>query len=734
MGGAVMFLIAVSAAFVSTSIANAGVTYGWTPDGGQGVKYIIQIPPSEVDQVVRSGEITSQVPREIRGHVSEVVIQIGNGSLPRVTPSNLAQADYSSTSPNRTTNQLASEDRSPMPIPAMPIPPVNGTMPLSPIRNPDAATAMMKPAPQAGGMNFPGGLGLPSTTPSRGNTPMPSTAANNLQNGFGNAGRTLQQAARDSLNNAGNQLRNSASNAFQNTQSAVNQTVDRMGQSANLQMQAAADAAARAATGANREATTGLLQPDDPRARLGQNNSAARDPQTLSNNPYARAATSVPNTDPRDPRSNASPNASPNASSNANNQADDDWYDLRNGSRRRPSTDPVNSGLANGTGTEPRSPSLFENSNFGRMPGGLDTDRNSFAADSQRGNPNDPRSTNVRNMNTQQDNTERAPTQRAPTQGNSTQGNSGNRFAADDTSNLDYDSRLTAAEARRLPPGGYSFDNEGYPIDRQGYRLNPYGQRTNENQTNRSNQSPFGQDRLAASDSNQSLNNTNSFGRDNDPRFSNNSNNFKGSTYATSNQLVQPPSANQFPAGTQPSNYQNGPYPQGQPYQQPGQFQQPGQYQQPGPYQQVGQYPVSPTNPGVNPYTNLAATGAGPAGYPSLNDPRLISFNGQGIGTKPQADPSTASTTSSGNSTGLDGRDGLLNRDSRPSDSRDRFGSALEDPDAVAAQPIFNGMLLLSVVTNVYLLFWLKNLRLQFRDNVASRRAASNNTPVVASM
>ena len=176
MGGAVILLIAVSAGFASTGIASAGVTYGWTPDGGRGVKYIIQIPPSEVDQVVRSGEIASQIPNEIRGHVSEVVIQIGDGSLPRITPNNLAQANFSSTSRPAATSPLAVEDRSPMPIPAM-----TGMMQLSPIRNPDVATAMMKPAPQAGGMNLPGGLGVPSTAASRANTPLPSTASN----GFG---------------------------------------------------------------------------------------------------------------------------------------------------------------------------------------------------------------------------------------------------------------------------------------------------------------------------------------------------------------------------------------------------------------------------------------------------------------------------------------------------------------------------------------------------------------------
>ncbi len=39
----------------------------------------------------------------------------------------------------------------------------------------------------------------------------------------------------------------------------------------------------------------------------------------------------------------------------------------------------------------------------------------------------------------------------------------------------------------------------------------------------------------------------------------------------------------------------------------------------------------------------------------------------------------------------------------------------------LAAQPMFNGLLLMSIVANVYLIFWLKNLRHQFHDLVASK-------------
>ncbi len=46
----------------------------------------------------------------------------------------------------------------------------------------------------------------------------------------------------------------------------------------------------------------------------------------------------------------------------------------------------------------------------------------------------------------------------------------------------------------------------------------------------------------------------------------------------------------------------------------------------------------------------------------------------------------------------------------------------------VASQPFFNGLLLISFVANIYLMFWLKNLRLRFRDLVVAKRLSNANT------
>jgi hypothetical protein len=57
-------------------------------------------------------------------------------------------------------------------------------------------------------------------------------------------------------------------------------------------------------------------------------------------------------------------------------------------------------------------------------------------------------------------------------------------------------------------------------------------------------------------------------------------------------------------------------------------------------------------------------------------------------------------------------------------DDSSRTGQA----HSLAAQPVFNGLLLFSFVANIYLFFWLKNLRHQFREMVAAKRMAHSGT------
>lgn len=712
MSGAVMLLMAVS----------IGITYGWTPDGGNGVKYIIQIPPEKVDQVVRTGEISSQIPAEIRSHVSEVVIRIGQGSVPRITPNFLSRstpARAPDTAGQAETSAYAAADRTPVPIPAMGDPSVPRPIP----GYGSVSTAVMKPSPQGGGMNLPGGFGM---------TPATGTNAAGPSTNFG-------QVARDTANNMATQFQGAVQGAIDNSRTQVEQTfntaADRLGENASAQMQATTNNLRDSASQLfNTNTRTGSSDPDDPRARLSQNNYAANGstnrpstdtynrntdtrsgyPSTSSNEtaatppPFATSRAGMPSTSPT---STASRSGKTSTSS-------DDWYDPRNGSRRRPSTDPVDST------NDPISGGGLAGGNFGRLPAGLQPDTT-------------PRSTRSSDTSARTQYT------------NATYADTTQRTSST-TSNVDYDPNLTPAQAAQLPKNGYSFDAENYPVDRQGYRLDQYGRRVdrqgrlltavdtmggqNAGTSNSNNQSApnnYGQPRnptntgLYANDPNRSTNIATA-GPPNLNSASNQGNNYPTNTNFQNNspQLVQPPLApnnGNYAGGNYPntaSQYANTQYP-------------------------TSQYPTSPY-PGTsqygsnNPQSGLSPTlSPGMPGYPQYPDPRLASLTGN---TSNSGGPNMPSS-GNGSSVDEDSRPSPSDRDSRS----DRFAtssSALANgpsdsaytPEQVAAQPIFNALLLLSIVANVYLLFWLKNLRLQFRDMVATKRANKASNSLAASV
>ena len=67
-------------------------------------------------------------------------------------------------------------------------------------------------------------------------------------------------------------------------------------------------------------------------------------------------------------------------------------------------------------------------------------------------------------------------------------------------------------------------------------------------------------------------------------------------------------------------------------------------------------------------------------------------------------------------------QDDLRQSDSRrldPPSLADRATPASRTQPQVAAQPFFNGLLLISFVANVYLIFWLRNLHQKYREMVA---------------
>ncbi|MEM6978592.1 MAG: hypothetical protein AAF539_02920, partial [Planctomycetota bacterium] len=401
-------------------LATAAITYGWVPDGSDGVRYIIQIPADDLEQLRQVGEISSQIDARMRGHVSEVVVRVGDGPVPRNTPDWLLRR---ATASGKTADSVAAADAIPMPIPSIQLNPLSRGDSIGP-----TTTAVLKPAPQSGGMNLPGGFQMPSTDPVANSQPNQTVPTPDLMR---NRVNQMAGGAIDRLNNQFQQ-------AGQTLQDTARRTSD-----------AFADRA--------RE-TLGL--PDDPRLRL----------QTPTTNGATMTGgmptTGTPSNDLRS--SNIA--SRPDAFGNSVNRQDPDWYTL--GERPSPpSTEPAISGRGSQLNNQ------FSNDAFGRqqelqvrntngtrsplgsMPRGLQETNNSFASSGTNLSMNGSRSDG--SLGNGRDVRGLDPRQLDPRMVNS----------------IDYDPQLSATDASRLPRNGYSFDSQGYPIDREGYRLNRNGDR-----------------------------------------------------------------------------------------------------------------------------------------------------------------------------------------------------------------------------------------------------------------
>ncbi len=149
-------------------VAALGVDFGWIPDDGGGVQYIIQVGPEKLADVRRAGEIVSTIPPEVRGHVSKVVIRLGEGPLPREMPRRTSRkTGYGAIDARDDLNQ-DERDHLAMPIPALPpgeAQPAGKTV--RPIPGPETdrvSRRLMKPAPNPqGGFTLPG-FGSPAAS------------------------------------------------------------------------------------------------------------------------------------------------------------------------------------------------------------------------------------------------------------------------------------------------------------------------------------------------------------------------------------------------------------------------------------------------------------------------------------------------------------------------------------------------------------------------------------------
>lgn len=156
-------------------LAAAGLTYGWQPDSSLGAKadsleYIVQISPDMVGSIEKVGELTSTIDPAIRGRVSKVVVRIGNGPLPRIDP--------------------ASDDRFAMAIPEMNSS-LNSPIAGLPTRN-QGERSVMKPG--FGDLDFLGDGDLRQNAES-----LRNNVADNVNRSTNELGRQAQQFGSDQL-------------------------------------------------------------------------------------------------------------------------------------------------------------------------------------------------------------------------------------------------------------------------------------------------------------------------------------------------------------------------------------------------------------------------------------------------------------------------------------------------------------------------------------------------------
>ncbi|TWU54434.1 hypothetical protein Poly51_31530 [Rubripirellula tenax] len=586
-----------------------GITYGWQPDeSGDGVEYIVQVPPSEIDQLRRIGEISSAIDPRVRGRVSKIVIRVGDGPLPRKTP----------------LGTVAQSDVSPIPIPQMSNPASGDGVLTS-----SAQTTLMKPDPQSGstgqsGFSFPNSL-----PPSLADIP-------------DNARKNFDQAGREIVDRAGEQLKRAFGGGNANANAAAAGADPRL---------------------------SGVVPPPATRSRTGSNSSfeppAFVGPPNLGNN---QSGQGWPSTSPA--------------------TRDNSWGDpslaSRNGS---PSTNPA---ARDANETNPfATTGLRSTDTFGRPPAGLSTPT-AYGRDVQANsnpaarNPATPQPTQYEQLLADQRARElqqlamddaaartRATTTSPRPGYESVSGAAPNRPDYREATSTTPDSRLSTAQVN----AGAWFVDESERIFDTRRNLMP-GERLGLAS------SSFG---YPASTYPNSSAYPNAASPPVDPRYATNSTQSRQPrTYDSTS--VAPP------AFASPSDRDTN-----------------GQSRQAADDRWPPSRPVSAPSTGYDNRRPAYETDRSYADrYPeeqssAYRENPPASRADYETRTRPAAQNPVSTTPAVGTSP-----------------------ISFEPAPEIAAQRLFNGLLLISFVANVYLVFWLKNLRLQFRDMVATKRLAGN--------
>lgn len=669
-----------------------GITYGWQPDqSGESVEYLIQVSPDQIDDLKRAGEISSGIDPAVRGYVSKVVIRIGDEDLPRDLPDNLAAAD-------RQSIPMPEIDASGKPRMTTPGPQLFADHRASPA----GSSRVMKPlqdVPPTGG----GGFTFPDSMP-----PSLAEAAAAVKQNVDQAGREIQNSfgqpfdRRRGQTGAGNQ---NGSN-FDNPNASLipppgtRSTLPPNMSSANAQSQSGNPNAFGGAGNFSPPAFTGPPAPNGyggtgyggtgyggTGSSMNTGNSQANNNPNFRANGNAGSNNWPPSTDP--------------------NQRDNTWTDYAGSSSQGPTTSPPSMGSrSSGPSTNSRSTStaspfaggangLRPSDTFGRTPAGISPPvgfggNSSFAT-------NNPAATN--NQAPRSPATASGATQsRGPE--TSTRLPNGQITDATPTS---PDSRLTNAQVN---VGAWSVDQYGRILDRKGMPMND--QRL---------QPPSWPSTTAFASSGNPANvqpasaggysnppNSNNYGNNNydpnrtwqaDPQSSRNDEarfaqiptaSSRWDTQAGAASPTLPtfgnPNTNRNPGSPAIASANNG-----------------GQTWQNGPFTQQ-----SPPNG-----SSISASGVSPVAASSSDrfPNTQASFQDSARQSRP-GDQAAMGTGAFSNQTSTGGANGS------------------EPRQEVAGQRLSNGLLLFSIVANIYFIYWLKNLRLQYHDMVAAKRMASN--------
>ncbi|WP_372721618.1 hypothetical protein [Novipirellula sp.] len=689
--------------------AAIGVTYGWQPDGGGGVEYIIQVPADQLDRLQESGEVTSVIDPQVQGHVSRVVIRVGNQRLPRETPSAISQLRHevpvpkvpvpsggtnsaiveTQTRRDRNANAFDANDEQPIPIPQM-----TAGSPVQPIPGLQGGQNKLAGIPAGGALQAEAMMKPDASSPGAGSEFLfPSSAIpQSLQEAAGNTAANVRDGLNDAAQDLSNRTRGELDAAMNRAAQKAEETAAGMADRASNALRNGFDFTA--ATGSNNNTANAPGTPAANRSEIPSFTGA--DPATANN----RSLASGPSTDPTNTREMV-------------RGRDKDWQDLNQMNLRSqtnmaggPSTDPIGSPSSdNRTGNSPpnqlpttntSTSGLGTTATFGRVPDALNTTRRTADDPAAQQRAAQERAAQ-----------ERAAQERAAQEKLAQERAAQEQQAAYQRQLYDREQyeRAQAARAQSNPPPSTTTQTPpAYPYG-QSTPLSAPGQSSNFANTGASDPSSRTYGQSFSNDGTAASAIGNSYA---DPRLS------------SSDAAKLPPNGWSFDA-------------YGRPIDRDGNLLDSYGHIIPNPYNNTTR--LADQSAG-----NTAPPPRGPAGYDT-------NANTAG-GNAPPRNSGAPGGSAAGQTYTSQDRNNAENvrspsdlerrysdadaREAALASERDAYSRGAAPTKTVAAQPLFNGLLLISIVGNVYLAFWLKNLRHQFHDLVAAKRMSQNSGAPVA--